>query len=180
MNGTDVNGTDGGRRTSAWLVWQHVGVDDIVIRQATDLDLVAAADLRWMWVVGDKGAEPDVERDTFVDQFVRWAQASQTHTCFVAVGAGAVVGMAWLALNTRVPSPRALDRRNGDVQSVYVLPSFRRRGIASALLAAISDAARQFGAERLTVHSSPEAVSTYDRAGFESSELLRHLILTAL
>lgn len=159
-------------------MWQHGGVDDIVIRRATDDDLAAAAGLRWEWVVGDKGAAPAVERDAFVDRFVQWALASRTHICFVAVGGRAVVGMAWLALNERVPSPRALDRRNGDVQSVYVLPAFRRRGIASALLAAICETARQSGTERVTVHSSAEAVSTYERAGFESSELLRHLVLT--
>jgi len=160
-------------------------VDGIEIRRATEADLRAAAALRWAWVVEGKGATPDGDRDDFVEHFVGWALSSRTHTCFVAVAAGAdsdegVVGMAWLAINERVPSPRAFDRRNGDVQSVFVAPAHRRRGVASALIVAISDAARQSGAERLTVHSSAEAVNTYARAGFQSSEALRHQILTAL
>ena len=162
------------------MLWQHVGVDDIVIRQATESDLVAAATLRWMWVVDDKDATPAGEREGFVEHFVRWARESPTHTCFVAELGGAVVGMAWLALNVRVPSPRSFDRQNGDIQSVYVVSALRGRGIASALISAIVESARRHGVERLTVHSSDEAVSTYARVGFESSELLRHLVLNAV
>jgi len=160
------------------LLWHHVRVDDFVIRQATDSDLLAAAGLRWTWVVDGKDAPPQTDSIDFIARFARWARESPMHICFIAESAGDVVGMAWLALNTRVPSPRSFDRQNGDVQSVYVLPSFRRRGVASALIAAISESARQRGIERLTVHSSEEAISTYARAGFESSELLRHLIVT--
>lgn len=84
--------------------------------------------------------------------------------------------MAWLALTSRVPVPGAVDRRTGDLQSVYVLPALRNHGIGAELVVAVKRAATAAGAERLVVHSSPRAVSAYDRAGFVSSELLRDVM----
>ena len=60
-----------------------------------------------------------------------------------------------------------------DLQSVYVLPDFRSRGIGAQLIEHVVGVAAARGVERLTVHSSPGAVTAYARAGLESTELLR-------
>jgi GNAT superfamily N-acetyltransferase len=58
------------------------------------------------------------------------------------------------------------------VQSVYVAPAERGRGLGSRLVAAVLARAAQLRLERVTVHSSEEGVRTYRGAGFAPSPLL--------
>lgn len=83
-----------------------------------------------------------------------------------------IVGVAWVALVPRVPRPGATERMSGDIQSVYVLPEHRGRGIGSALVDAAARHAEQLGALRVTVHSGRRAVPVYERLGFASSHQL--------
>ncbi|GAB2971427.1 N-acetyltransferase [Amycolatopsis acidiphila] len=132
------------------------------------------AGLRWHWVL-DNGDRPATSRDAFAGDFARWARENRgTHRCLVAVREDTVVGMAWLAIVPRVPTPRALDRRSGDVQCVYVLPGERDNGVGGRLIDALLDLARELRLERVTVHSSVRAVPAYERHGFAvSSRLLQ-------
>lgn len=80
--------------------------------------------------------------------------------------------MAWLALVPRVPRPGRIGRLSADVQSVFVVPAHRGRGIGAALVEAVTQHALQLGAAHVTVHSSEGAVPLYERLGFTSSRLL--------
>lgn len=75
------------------------------------------------------------------------------------------MGMAWLAIQARVPSPRAIERRSGDLQRCYVVPEARGRGIGRALADAVLAAARERGLEHVTVHASERSIPVYERAG---------------
>lgn len=142
-----------------------------MIRRATPEDAPALAALRVAW-----GDEADASRDGFASTFEDWARSTD-HTGFVAVEDGEVVGMAWLALLERPPSPERGTRVGGDVQSVYVLASHRRRGIGSTLTRAVVDEARRRGAQRVTVQSSTRAVPMYERLGFASTPKLLQMDL---
>ena len=137
-----------------------------MIRRATPEDAPALAALRVAW--GDEGG---VAREGFATAFEEWARGT-SHTGFVAVEDGEVVGMAWLALLERPPSPERGARLDGDVQTVYVLPSHRGRGVGSALVREVVEEARRRGAQRVTVHSSTRAVPVYERLGFASTPRL--------
>jgi GNAT superfamily N-acetyltransferase len=146
-----------------------VGID---IRAAEPADLAAVATLRWHWVLENGGA-PVVTRDEFVEFFVDWAaRADESHHCTVARRGQTVVGMAWLAVVPRVPSPQAPVRASGDVQCVYVMPAERDSGVGARMLDAVLRQAFDLGLERVTVHSSPGAITAYERAGFELSDRL--------
>jgi GNAT superfamily N-acetyltransferase len=102
-----------------------------------------------------------------------WADRDGTHVAYVARSDGAeLVGMAWLALVSRVPRPGVLNRMSADIQSVYVVPEARGNGIGSALVKAATDHAFRRGALRVTVHSSRRAVAVYERLGFSASRQL--------
>ncbi|MGT2424764.1 GNAT family N-acetyltransferase [Amnibacterium kyonggiense] len=149
-------------------------MSDVIVRAGGASDYVAAGALRWEWIVEENGGASTFTRADFVARFAAWAAAhSSTHHCFVAEVDGSVVGMAWLAVSDRVPSPRAMRRESADLQSVYVSRAFRGRRIGARLIDEVVKAASERGAERLTVHSSPEAISAYARAGLEATELLR-------
>lgn len=56
---------------------------------------------------------------------------------------------------------------DGHVDMLYCDPAFARRGIASALLAAVDVAARAKGINRLYTEASEAALPVFEKAGFE-------------
>ncbi|MBK3577753.1 GNAT family N-acetyltransferase [Streptomyces sp. MBT65] len=149
-------------------------MDDITIRPAEPAETGIVAGLRWRWIL-ENGHRPVTTREEFVRHFVNWAaENTGSHRCMVVVRDGVIIGMAWLAVVARVPSPRALLRASGDLQCVYVIPGERDGGIGGRLVEAVLARARDLGLERVTVHSSPRAIPAYARRGFESSPRLLH------
>ena len=149
-------------------------VDDITIRPAEPAELDVVAVLRWRWML-ENGHQPVTTREEFVRQFVDWAaEHGSSHRCMVVVRDGVVIGMAWLAVVQRVPTPSALRRASGDLQCVYVIPEERDKGAGGRLVEALLSRARDLGLERVTVHSSPRAIPAYARRGFASSPRLLH------
>lgn len=151
---------------------QNGPVDDIAIRPARDEELGTVAGLRWHWVLENEGT-PVTTRDEFVHLFVSWAREhASSHRCTVAVRGDVIIGMAWLAILPRVPSPRAPARASGDVQCVYVVPDERNTGLGRQIIGVVLELADQLGLERVTVHSSPRAIAAYSRYGFAASPRL--------
>jgi GNAT superfamily N-acetyltransferase len=144
------------------------------VRVAGPDDAAALARLRVRW--GEEwGAAGD---GSFAASFEEWVRDNAaTHTAFVAVHDGEVVGMAWLAAYRRPPSPERGARVHGDVQSVYVLPAYRDVGVGTLLVSALIEEGRRLGLRRLTVQSSDGAVALYERAGFAASERLLRMDL---
>ncbi|MGI5244749.1 GNAT family N-acetyltransferase [Dactylosporangium sp. CA-139066] len=63
----------------------------------------------------------------------------------------------------------AEDETTAELKRMYVVPQFRGRGLAKALLAAVEDAARQAGRKRLwleTGTAQPEAIALYEGSGY--------------
>lgn len=136
-------------------------------------DAPALAGLRRQWLLERGHVGDDQER--FVAAFAEWfASNAATHHAYLAIVDGAPVGMAWLAVLDRVPTPARPRRRSGDVQSVYVVPELRNAGVGAALLTAVLADARRLGLEHVTVHSSERAVALYQRTGFGTGERWLH------
>ncbi|MEV4148944.1 GNAT family N-acetyltransferase [Amycolatopsis sp. NPDC049691] len=139
---------------------------EIEVRAVRPAELAAVAELRWRWVAEQDGLPGD-GRAEFVREFALWAREhAATHHCLVVVRAGRVLGMAFLAVTPRVPTPAAFTRACGDVQSVYVVPEARREGLGGMLIEAVLRLAGELELERVTVHSSGPAVPAYERRGF--------------
>ncbi|MGO4420933.1 GNAT family N-acetyltransferase [Streptomyces sp. MCAF7] len=148
--------------------------NNITIRPAVPGELDVVAELRWQWILENEGV-PVTGREEFVQHFVTWARENtSSHRCMVLVRGEVIIGMAWLAVLPRVPSPRALQRASGDLQCVYVVPGERDSGLGGRLIDAVLARARDIGLERVTVHSSPRAIPAYSRHGFEASPRLLH------
>ncbi|MET9679355.1 GNAT family N-acetyltransferase [Streptomyces coeruleorubidus] len=150
-------------------------MENISIRPARSGELAAVAALRWEWLV-ENGGEDLGEQGEFVRHFVDWARDNAgSHRCMVVVrDDGVVIGMAWLAVVQRVPTPRAPRRASGDLQCVYVVPEARDGGLGGRLIRAVLDEARELGLERVTVHSTRRAIPAYARCGFQESPRLLH------
>lgn len=143
---------------------------DVVVRQGTAADAAELAGLRWRWRIEERNEGSEVDRQSFVDHFADWAATHPDHLPFVADADGALVGMAWLFLTDRVPSPRQLARRAGDIQSVYIVPELRGQGVGALLLEALLRYATEAGLGNLTVHSATTAIGFYEKLGFRHNE----------
>jgi GNAT superfamily N-acetyltransferase len=140
---------------------------DATIRRGTAEDAPTLARMRWNWRVEERG-QVHGDRDMFLRFFTTWTiDHLATHVPFVADVDGRLAGMAWLHLTDRVPSPSRMDRRTADIQSVYVIPDLRNRGIGGQILMAILREAHARELERVTVHSGVEAIAFYRRWGFD-------------
>ncbi len=142
-----------------------------------DIRVAGAGDVQDLALMLWVNASPDEQENQPVGSFavdlLAWlADHTESHVAFVArVGTGAV-GMSWVALVPRAPRPGVLGRWSADIQSVFVLPEQRGKGIGSRLVLAAVEHASQRGASRITVHSGREAVPVYERLGFASSRQL--------
>jgi len=138
------------------------------VRKAGLEDAAALARLR---AEGTGGSAADPLTDSFVVSFPDWMRDHRdSHVPFLAEDGREAVGMAWLMLAERVPGPGEAVRRCGDVQTVYVVPRLRGRGIGTALLAAVRAEARERGLEHVTVHANARAEPLYRRSGFTPGE----------
>ena len=143
---------------------------DVTVRRATSVDAPALARLRWRWRTEERG-EVGMDREAFVEYFANWIMDHvATHVPFVVEFEGRLAGMAYLALTDRVPGPAHMDRRTGDIQSVYIVPELRNRGIGAQLLEALLQHARDRELVFVTVHSATDAIRFYRRWGFDGSD----------
>lgn len=143
---------------------------DVVVREAGAGDAAALAGLRFRWQAVEKG-RVGLEHAAYADVIGRWMSAHrQTHRAFLAERDGEAVAMAWLVVVDRVPSPAAMVRRAGMLQSVYVRDDLRDDGVGSALVRHVVGVARAAGYSYLMVHPSHRSVEFYERLGFSAPE----------
>ena len=80
---------------------------------------------------------------------------------------GDPVGSNVLLLFPRIPSPNCLIADEGYVLSVYTLPAWRGRGVATALMRESIAEARRRGLARLRLHATPAGQRVYAGEGFK-------------
>jgi GNAT superfamily N-acetyltransferase len=153
--------------------------EQIEISVARADEYQAVAQLRWQWEIegakaaasGDPEAEdtaaPTGDPEAFAKAFADWAQRNaDTYRCIVLRRNGIVIGMAWLAVVARVPTPGNMARAGGDLQSVYLAPEARGRGLGEGLVAAALDEARRLNLKKVTVQATTKSKNFYGRNGF--------------
>jgi GNAT superfamily N-acetyltransferase len=64
----------------------------------------------------------------------------------------------------------ASDPSAAEIKRMYVVPEFRGRGVARAILARLEETARACGKKRVALETGtaqPEAIALYERCGYE-------------
>lgn len=141
--------------------------DGVVIRPAGLGEIAAAAELRAVMareMDGDWDAVHPGWRDGFV-QFFHDKQARGDAQLFYAECAGKIVGMAAFSVLDEYRAA-AFGTPRGWVNSVYVIPPMRRRGIAKELMLAGLDWLRRRGCVMARLRTSDEGQPLYETLGF--------------
>ena len=139
-----------------------------MIRLATAADASLLAALRRRWRTEEANEPAD---ETFDERLLEWLtpRLESTHVAAVALDDTVGVGMGFLAVLERVPSPAAFPRLAGAVQSVYVVPERRNVGLGASIVRLLVDEAGRRGLDYLMVHPSAPSFSLYRRLGFSDS-----------
>jgi GNAT superfamily N-acetyltransferase len=141
--------------------------DDLAIRVAGATDIAAVAKLRLAWGDGDREDEhPDFERH--LDEWI--AQEGERRTIWLAELAGEPVGIATLYEFRRMPRPGRMDSRWGYLGNMFVRAECRNRGVGSALIRAVIEAAEQRRYVRVVLSPTARSVPFYRRAGFVDAD----------
>jgi GNAT superfamily N-acetyltransferase len=144
----------------------------VCIRTAGPADAIGLVRLKEAWADLPSPAT-DAERTEFASSLARWMQErGDSVICQVAELEGALIGMAWLIVFERVPDIRDRRRCTGDIQSVFVRPSHRARGIGSQLIRNLIVIADDLGIPRVMVSANSRAAAIYQALGFVETPFL--------
>lgn len=142
-------------------------IDGIVIRPAALDEIGLAAELRAVMareMNGDWDLEHPGWRKGFA-QFFRDKQARGDAQLYYADRNGEIVGMAAFSVLDEYRAA-AFGKPRGWVNSVYVIPPLRRRGIAKELMLAGLDWMRRRGCVMARLRTSDEGRPLYEMLGF--------------
>jgi ribosomal protein S18 acetylase RimI-like enzyme len=144
----------------------------MTIRRATKADLDT---IRAMWeAMEEEIGGPDWVRETWEEELVDVQRRLKDAAMFLAEDDGQPVG--FLGLDFRDP-------KIAQVQSVYVAPSARRRGVGAALIAEAAAASREHGYDHIhldVLTSNHAAIAVYERLGFAEYQKRLSVSLDAL
>jgi len=138
-----------------------------------DIEALTSMRLRFLEEVGyaHEGVEAAIkayfQRTVASGQFVAW---------FAQTGDD-VIGTSGLVFIEKPPHGNNLTGREAHIMNMYTLPEFRRQGVASALLDAMRQYARDAGVTCMRLHTTVGATRVYHGQGFRAdrSEMVLHL-----
>jgi GNAT superfamily N-acetyltransferase len=84
----------------------------------------------------------------------------------LAIAEGACIGVSGLVLHRHPPRLKNPAGLSGYILNVYVVPAFRRRHIATKLVALLAEHARAAGCTYLNLHALPGRQAVYLKLGF--------------
>ena len=136
--------------------------------------------MRWDWSHESNPVPDSPERSSYVTAFAAWTREhAGSHLPFLAVAGDEPVGMAWLAIVARPPGVDHFHRFVGDIQSVYVIPAWRGRGVGGLMMATIIAEAKARGMTNLSVRAGRRPRPFYRRLGFTHDDGVLDLNLRA-
>jgi GNAT superfamily N-acetyltransferase len=144
----------------------------VAFRWATvgDARLLAEHRARVWEEVGDWSVEAMAAQIPVWEEFNRRTVADGAYVAAIAEEDGEALASGAILIQLAMPRPGFVSERAGRVQSVYVVPHARRRGIARAIMGELLAAARERALIFLTLHPSDEARHLYASLGFTPSD----------
>jgi GNAT superfamily N-acetyltransferase len=143
----------------------------VEIRRATPGEAALLAEHRaavWHEVGGWNRADLEPQIPVW-SAFFRDRVAVETYVAFIAEDDGEAIGSGGILIHLTIPRPRLTSDRAGRVQSLYIVPVARRRGVARAIMERILDYARASQLVSVSLHPSDDARPLYSSLGFHAA-----------
>ncbi len=102
-------------------------------------------------------------------QFLFDGISKDTAVVWTAVFSDRLIGMGVVNFFSLPPNDWCPNGKTAYIGSIYVLPEFRRQGIASELLSHLVEEAKTRECQRVLLHASEEGRPLYEKFGFEAS-----------
>lgn len=153
----------------------------IIIHQATpEIDNIIANHFYQLWL--DNNVSADLIREDWLDitlKFIQQARQELQFQAFIAQFEGNIVGSVSCQLFAGLyPSPFKLEHHNyGYIWNVYVLPAYRRQGIATELTEKAIAHLKTLNCTKALLHASPLGKPVYENIGFVTgNEMMLNLV----
>lgn len=149
-------------------------------RRAEIEDLAQLAEMRWDFRMEDGDEPSTVGKPEFVEacvSFLRRGLENGFYVYWLAETKGEIVAHIFVHKIELVPRPCKIYDRFGYLTNNYTKPAYRNQGIGSKLLQAVTAWASEEDLELLIVYPSEQAVSFYERAGFNAENEVLELRL---
>ena len=142
------------------------------LRRATvdDAPLLAVHRARIWHEVGEWDEESLERQIPIWTEFIRRTVSDGTYIAWIAEENGGPIGSGAILVQLAIPRPGFVSERAGRVQSVYVVPTQRRRGIARAIMERLLAYARDEKLISLTLRPSDDARALYGSLGFSAAD----------
>lgn len=153
--------------------------DDILIRTAGPTDAGILVELRGRMLIELGADDPELLAE-LARLSIEWSEpalADGRLAGWIAERDGTVIGGVSMTLTTTQPQYRSLSGKIASVYGLYVLPAERGAGVATRLVSAAVEHARELGWDLVTLHAADLARPIYERLGFTSTSEMR-LVLT--
>jgi GNAT superfamily N-acetyltransferase len=165
----------------ASLMTEREPIPDAVpfdVREATldDAAFLAECRRRMFDEMGADSETTDAASKAFV-AYVEREMPARAFFAYVAEGDGARIGSAAAFVHETVPMELNPSSRVGRIVNVFVEPSWRRRGVASAVVAAVVDRLREEGVGVAALAATADGAPVYERLGFEHYDEMRAILL---
>ena len=141
----------------------------VSVRRATPADIELVIRLRLEFLretAGFFGREvtPDLEEATRA--YVAEALPKNEFLAWLAETEGQVIGTSGLVFFRRAPTPGSLAGLDAYVLNMYTVPSWRGRGVATALLRETLDSMKTTPARRVLLRATDAGRPLYEKLGF--------------
>jgi GNAT superfamily N-acetyltransferase len=144
----------------------------MTIRRATAHDAELLATHRAaVWIEVGDWARADLEPQVAVwTAYFAACLRNETYVAFIAEHEGHSAGSGAVLVQASIPRPGFASDRAGRVQSVYVEPEMRHKGVARAIMERLLDYAREAKLISLSLHPSDPGRALYAALGFEAAD----------
>jgi len=139
------------------------------LRRATVADVEALVELRLELqreTVGDESQMDCATLGEACHKYLAETLPAGRFVVFVAEAEGRIIATSGLSFVSRPPSARSYSQSEGYITNMYTVPAWRAHGIATALLNATMEYAKDQGARLVYLHTSDAGRPVYEKVGF--------------